>query len=285
MLRHAARGGRAHRGTGAAGAGRRAGAAVRGRRRSTSSAPPSARSRSSPTRRAVMREVFRVLRPGGRWVFSVTHPMRWIFLDDPGEGGLVAVHSYFDRRPYVEHDADRRAHLRRAAPHARRPGPRAGRGRLRAARPGRAGVAGRARRDLGPVEPAARPPLPRHRHLRHRPGRNRRGGTGSVVGGVPVAADADRDLQRDATAGRRRPSPGAPAPPAPPARPAPPRTPARRAPAAASGSAGPASRSAASTRSIATLMMSAAEPWIGALSAIRSAISRRCRLSLIRSGR
>jgi len=52
-----------------------------------------------------MREVFRVLRPGGRWVFSVTHPMRWIFLDDPGEGGLVAVHSYFDRAPYVEYDA------------------------------------------------------------------------------------------------------------------------------------------------------------------------------------
>jgi SAM-dependent methyltransferase len=52
----------------------------------------------------VMREVYRVLRPGGRWVFSVTHPMRWIFLDDPGEGGLVAVHSYFDRRPYVEYD-------------------------------------------------------------------------------------------------------------------------------------------------------------------------------------
>jgi SAM-dependent methyltransferase len=54
---------------------------------------------------AVMREVFRVLRPGGRWVFAVTHPMRWTFLDDPGEGGLVAVHSYFDRRPYVEDDA------------------------------------------------------------------------------------------------------------------------------------------------------------------------------------
>lgn len=52
----------------------------------------------------VMREVHRVLRPGGRWVFSVTHPMRWIFLDDPTEHGLVAVHSYFDRRPYVEHD-------------------------------------------------------------------------------------------------------------------------------------------------------------------------------------
>jgi SAM-dependent methyltransferase len=52
----------------------------------------------------LMREVFRVLRPGGRWVFSVTHPMRWIFLDDPGENGLVAVHSYFDRTPYVEYD-------------------------------------------------------------------------------------------------------------------------------------------------------------------------------------
>jgi len=52
----------------------------------------------------VMREVHRVLRPGGRWVFAVTHPMRWIFLDDPGEGGLVAVHSYFDRSPYVEYD-------------------------------------------------------------------------------------------------------------------------------------------------------------------------------------
>ncbi len=53
---------------------------------------------------AVMREVYRVLRPGGRWVFAVTHPMRWIFLDDPGENGLVATHSYFDRRPYVEYD-------------------------------------------------------------------------------------------------------------------------------------------------------------------------------------
>jgi SAM-dependent methyltransferase len=55
---------------------------------------------------ALMREVFRVLRPGGHWVFSVTHPMRWIFLDDPGQDGLRAVHSYFDRRPYVEQGAD-----------------------------------------------------------------------------------------------------------------------------------------------------------------------------------
>ncbi len=53
---------------------------------------------------AVLTEAARVLRPGGRFVFAVTHPMRWIFLDDPGERGLVAVHSYFDRTPYVEYD-------------------------------------------------------------------------------------------------------------------------------------------------------------------------------------
>jgi SAM-dependent methyltransferase len=54
---------------------------------------------------AVMREVARVLRPGGRWVFSVTHPIRWCFPDDPGPGGLTARDSYFDRTPYVEQDA------------------------------------------------------------------------------------------------------------------------------------------------------------------------------------
>ncbi|MDG3013624.1 class I SAM-dependent methyltransferase [Speluncibacter jeojiensis] len=53
----------------------------------------------------VMREVARVLRPGGRWVFSVNHPMRWIFPDDPGPAGLVATMPYFDRTPYVEVDA------------------------------------------------------------------------------------------------------------------------------------------------------------------------------------
>lgn len=53
---------------------------------------------------AVMREVARVLRPGGRWVFSVTHPLRWIFPDDGGPAGLTVRQSYFDRSPYTETD-------------------------------------------------------------------------------------------------------------------------------------------------------------------------------------
>ena len=54
----------------------------------------------------VMREVARVLRPGGRWVFAVTHPFRWCLPDDPGEHGLQIRDSYFDRRAYVEQDED-----------------------------------------------------------------------------------------------------------------------------------------------------------------------------------
>ena len=53
---------------------------------------------------AVMREVARVLRPGGRWVFATTHPLRWVFPDDPGPAGLVVRTPYFDRSPYVEVD-------------------------------------------------------------------------------------------------------------------------------------------------------------------------------------
>ena len=51
-----------------------------------------------------MCELARVLRPGGRLVFSATHPVRWAFLDDPGPGGLTVQQSYFDRSPYVEID-------------------------------------------------------------------------------------------------------------------------------------------------------------------------------------
>jgi SAM-dependent methyltransferase len=53
---------------------------------------------------AVMREAARVLVPGGRWVFSTTHPFRWCFLDDGGPAGLHVESSYFDRQAYVEQD-------------------------------------------------------------------------------------------------------------------------------------------------------------------------------------
>ena len=49
-------------------------------------------------------ETARVLRPGGRFAFSITHPTRWMFPDDPTEAGLVASQSYWDRTPYVEID-------------------------------------------------------------------------------------------------------------------------------------------------------------------------------------
>lgn len=55
---------------------------------------------------AVMVEVARVLRPGGRWVFSTTHPFAWCFPDEPDEGGITIIHSYFDRRAYTERDTE-----------------------------------------------------------------------------------------------------------------------------------------------------------------------------------
>jgi SAM-dependent methyltransferase len=54
---------------------------------------------------AVLREAARVLRPGGRFVFSTSHPVRWAFPDVPGPEGLTARTSYFDRTPYVESEA------------------------------------------------------------------------------------------------------------------------------------------------------------------------------------
>ncbi|MDO5031789.1 class I SAM-dependent methyltransferase [Corynebacterium sp.] len=50
---------------------------------------------------AALAEVRRVLTPGGRFVMSTTHPMRWVFPDDPTS--LCAELSYFDRA-YLEHD-------------------------------------------------------------------------------------------------------------------------------------------------------------------------------------
>ena len=49
-------------------------------------------------------ESARVLRRGGRYAFSITHPTRWMFPDDPGVEGLTADRSYWDRTPYVEID-------------------------------------------------------------------------------------------------------------------------------------------------------------------------------------
>ncbi|GAA4422259.1 class I SAM-dependent methyltransferase [Georgenia halophila] len=58
-----------------------------------------------PDPAAVHAEAARVLRAGGRWVFSVTHPVRWAFPDDPTTRGLTVTRSYFDRDPYVERGA------------------------------------------------------------------------------------------------------------------------------------------------------------------------------------
>lgn len=51
-------------------------------------------------------EAARVLRPGGRFAFSVTHPIRWSMPDNPGESGLTVTSSYWDRTPYVEQNAE-----------------------------------------------------------------------------------------------------------------------------------------------------------------------------------
>ena len=54
---------------------------------------------------ALMTHAARVLRPGGRFVFSTTHPVRWALPDDPGYPGLTISSSYFDRTPYVEQES------------------------------------------------------------------------------------------------------------------------------------------------------------------------------------
>lgn len=59
----------------------------------------------------VLAEVHRVLRPGGRFAMSTTHPIRWAFPDDPGEAGLRVSQSYFDTTPYVEREGRRTAYV------------------------------------------------------------------------------------------------------------------------------------------------------------------------------
>lgn len=54
---------------------------------------------------ALMAEAARVLRLGGRFIFSTTHPIRWALPDDPGYPGLTVSSSYFDRTPYVEQES------------------------------------------------------------------------------------------------------------------------------------------------------------------------------------
>ncbi|MGD7003301.1 class I SAM-dependent methyltransferase [Corynebacterium halotolerans] len=50
---------------------------------------------------ALFRDVARVLAPGGRFVYSVNHPMRWIFVDDPASFAVFT--SYFEEG-YLEYD-------------------------------------------------------------------------------------------------------------------------------------------------------------------------------------
>ena len=82
----------------------------------------------------VMAEAARVLRPGGRFVFSTTHPMRWAFADDPGPRGSRCGTPTSTARPtssrtdaaratYVEHHRTLGDRVREIAPRAssRRP--------------------------------------------------------------------------------------------------------------------------------------------------------------------
>ncbi|MDR2253855.1 MAG: class I SAM-dependent methyltransferase [Bifidobacteriaceae bacterium] len=61
-----------------------------------------------PSLGEVHREVARVLRVGGSWVFSTDHPFAWVFPDSPDPQSLTVRRSYFDRRAYIERSEDGR---------------------------------------------------------------------------------------------------------------------------------------------------------------------------------
>lgn len=49
-------------------------------------------------------EVGRVLRPGGRWVYSATHPFSWVFPDSPHAVDLRVIRPYAQGDAYIEGD-------------------------------------------------------------------------------------------------------------------------------------------------------------------------------------
>jgi SAM-dependent methyltransferase len=59
-----------------------------------------------PSLAEVHSEVYRTLRPGGRWVYATSHPFAWVFPDSPLPEHLVVARSYFSPAAYTERDAN-----------------------------------------------------------------------------------------------------------------------------------------------------------------------------------
>ena len=152
---------RGDRGRGAVGARHRDGASVRRRVASTLSSARSVRCSSWPTSVTPSPRPLGCCAAEGRFAFSITHPTRWMFPDDPGRGGPDRSQSYWDRTPYVEIDDEHR----RRWPTSSTTGPWATGWRCSPVtafghRPGRAGMARGSRPGLGRLvrdpRPAAR---------------------------------------------------------------------------------------------------------------------------------